>query len=105
MCCFSLRHRAMVFQAAALRSRHRYLPHVGAKTSPHPAEAFYQSRTGLYSLPGIQHFAPKPPVERRLRGAEPFLYGDMASLLLEAVRTPQLIFFSLRWERCKCYGQ
>src|SRR6476619_3636777 len=50
-------------------------------TSPNPPKLFYNLAL-LYSMPVIiQHFAPRALFERRLRGAEPFLYGAMAALM------------------------
>ncbi len=63
-------------------------------TNPNPPKLFYNLAL-LYSLPVIiQHFAPAALFERSLRGAEPFLYGGMAALMvLEAGPDTSFIYF------------
>jgi alginate O-acetyltransferase complex protein AlgI len=63
-------------------------------TNPNPPKLFYNLAL-LYSMPVIiQHFAPRALFERRLRGAEPFLYGAMAALMyLEAGPETAFIYF------------
>ena len=63
-------------------------------TNPNPPKLFYNLAL-LYSLPVmIQHFAPRALFERRLRGAEPLLYGAMAALMyLEAGPETAFIYF------------
>jgi len=63
-------------------------------TNSNPPKLFYNLAL-LYSLPVmIQHLAPQPMLERRLRGVEPYLYGAMAALMyLEAGPETSFIYF------------
>jgi len=63
-------------------------------SNPNPPKLFYNLAL-LYSLPVIiQHFAPRALFERRLRGAEPLLYGGMVALMyLEAGPETAFIYF------------
>ena len=63
-------------------------------TNPNPPKLFYDLAL-LYSLPVmIQHLASRALFERRLRGAEPYLYGAMAALMyLEAGPETSFIYF------------
>jgi alginate O-acetyltransferase complex protein AlgI len=63
-------------------------------TNPRPTKLFYNLAL-LYSLPVIiQHLVPRMRFEHRLRGAEPYLYGAMAVLLvLEAGPETSFIYF------------
>jgi alginate O-acetyltransferase complex protein AlgI len=63
-------------------------------TNPNPPKLFYNLAL-LYSLPVlIQHLAPRPLFERKLRGVEPYLYGAMAALMyLEAGPDTSFIYF------------
>lgn len=64
-------------------------------TNPNPPKLYYNLAL-LYSLPVIiQHFfAPRALFGRRLRGAEPLLYGAMAALMyLEAGPETAFIYF------------
>ena len=63
-------------------------------TNPSPPKLFYNLAL-LYSLPVmVQHLAPRPLVERTLRGVEPYLYGAMAALMyLEAGPETSFIYF------------
>src|SRR5258708_12926839 len=65
-----------------------------ASTNPNPPKLFYNLAL-LYSLPVmIQHLGFRPPLEQKLRGAEPFLYGVMAALMyLEAGPETSFIYF------------
>jgi alginate O-acetyltransferase complex protein AlgI len=63
-------------------------------TNPNPPKLFYNLAL-LYSLPVmIQHLASGSLFERKLRGAEPYLYGAMAALMyLEAGPNTSFIYF------------
>ena len=63
-------------------------------TNPNPAKLFYNLAL-LYSLPVmIQHLGAGRLFERRLRWAEPYLYGAMAALMyLEAGPETSFIYF------------
>jgi alginate O-acetyltransferase complex protein AlgI len=63
-------------------------------TNRNPTKLFY-SLALLYSLPVmIQHFGLGTLFERRLRWAEPYLYGSMAALMyLEAGPETSVIYF------------
>jgi alginate O-acetyltransferase complex protein AlgI len=65
-----------------------------ANSNPAPPKIFYDLAL-LYSLPVmIQHLSFGALVERRLRVAEPFLYGLMAALMyLEAGPETSFIYF------------
>lgn len=63
-------------------------------TNPNPPKLFY-SLALLYSVPVIiQHLVPAALFERSRRGAEPYLYGAMAALMvLEAGPDTSFIYF------------
>jgi alginate O-acetyltransferase complex protein AlgI len=63
-------------------------------SNPSPTKLFYNLAL-LYSLPVIiQHLAPRALFERTRRGAEPYLYGAMAALMvLEAGPETSFIYF------------
>jgi alginate O-acetyltransferase complex protein AlgI len=65
-----------------------------ASTNPNPPKLFH-SLAWLYALPvGIQHLIARPLFERKLRPAEPYLYGAMAALMyLEAGPDTAFIYF------------
>ena len=71
--------------------------------NPNPTKLFY-SLALLYSLPVmIQHFGLRPLFERRLRRAEPYLYGSMAALMyLEAGPETSVHLFSVLGTRNTC---
>jgi alginate O-acetyltransferase complex protein AlgI len=63
-------------------------------TNPNPPKLFYNLAL-LYSLPVIiQHLVPRALFERALHGADPYLYGAMAALMvLEAGPETSFIYF------------
>jgi alginate O-acetyltransferase complex protein AlgI len=63
-------------------------------SNPNPPKLFYNLAL-LYSLPVIiQHLVPHTLFERKLHGADPYLYGAMAALMvLEAGPETSFIYF------------
>jgi alginate O-acetyltransferase complex protein AlgI len=63
-------------------------------SNPNPPKLLYNLAL-LYSLPVIiQHLVPRALFERTLRGANPYLYGAMAALMvLEAGPETSFIYF------------